>query len=307
MPSVGLSTTPPAPPEADFAIYIDFDKSIEKPQRIFQALDGLISAFERLDKTLAMSIDPSIEPVLLLEDIEAGSIKIWLKDKLKATEDQALYELDWKPMVGRYLLAAKYAFIEWVNDEEERGRTGSLSDLRKRILQLAHETEVRRIPAYGVPSASDLLESTKDVARALSPLNPHDKVRYISSAGESDFNVSLAWDKLDINDLAVRETISSPPSPMILAVKRPDYLGASQWEFRHGKRSIRGKIDDQEWLERFQSRQVDVRPGDALRCQVRHEVSYGYDNEVVSETYVVVSVEQVLENEFKQSDLFDDD
>ncbi|THF55808.1 hypothetical protein [Ollibium composti] len=306
MATVNLSSSaPPPPPDADFAIYIDFDKSMERPQRVFQALDGLISAFERLDKTLARSIDPSIEPLLLLEDIESGSIKVWLRDKLVATEDQALYELDWKPMVGRYLLASKYAFIEWVNNSEERGRPGSLSDLRKRILELAHQTEVRRIPAYGVPSAAELLESTKDVARALSPLNPHDRVKYISDAGSSDFTVGMAWDDLDIEQLAIRETISSPPAPMILAVKRPDYLGASQWEFRHGKRSIRGKIEDAQWLEQFQTRRIDVRPGDALRCLVKHEVNYGFDNEVVSESYVIVSVQQVLENEFKQSDLFD--
>lgn len=305
MAKVSLSTSPPTPPDADFAIYIDFDKDSAKPQRVFQALDGLITAFERLDRTLASSIDPSIEPVLLLEDIEAGSIKVWLRDKLTATEDQALYELDWKPMVGRYLLAAKYAFIEWVNDEEERGRPGSLSDLRKRILELAHSTEVHKIPAYGVPSAADLLESTKDVARALSPLSPRDRVRYISDSGNSDFNVTLDWNNLDIQKLAVRETITSPPSPMILAVKRPDYLGTAQWEFRLGKRGIKGKIEHEEWLRDFQSRRIDVRPGDALRCLVRHEANYGYDNDLVSETYVVVRVEEVLENEFRQTDFFD--
>lgn len=305
MAKVVLSDTPPKPPEADFALYIDFDKSAGRPQRVFRALDGLISALERLDKVLAHSIDPSIEPVLLLEDIESGSIKVWLKDKLNSTEDQTLYELDWKPMVGRYLVAAKYAFIEWVNDEEERGRKGSLSDLRKRIMTLAHNTGVRKIPDYGVPSASALIESTKEIGKALETLSEGDKVAYISEEGESAFNMALNWGELDIEGLSIRETIIAPATPMILAVRKPDYLGLSQWEFRHGKRNIKGKISDEIWLSSFQKRQVDVRPGDALRCSVEHVVNYGYDNDVVSESYTVVRVEEVLEDQFRQSDMFE--
>jgi len=307
MAIVRLSDQPPEAPDADFAIYIDFDSSVGRPQRVFQALDGIITAFERLDKALAHSIDPSIEPVLLLEDVEGGSIKVWLRDKLKSTEDQSLYELDWKPMVGRYLVAAKYAFVEWVNSEEERGKPGSLSDLRKRILELAHNTEVRHIPAYGVPSAETIVESAKDLGKALDRLEPSDKVKYLSQEGDTAFNMSLDWGNLDIERLAVRETILSPATPMILAVKRPDYLGSAQWEFRHGKRSIKAKIEDVNWLEGFQSRRFDVRPGDALRCLVRHDVSYGYDNEMVKEVFTIDTVQDVLENQFDQSDLFDDE
>ena len=92
---------------------------------------------------------------------------------------------------------------------------------------------------------------------------------------------------------------------MILAVRRPDYLGEAQWEFRHGKRTIRAKLTDDQWLREFQNRKVDVRPGDALRCMVGQEVSYGYDNELISETFIVTKVDQVLENQYRQSDLFD--
>ena len=84
---VGLSSTEPSPPAADFAIFIDFEKGVERPQRIFQAMDGLISSLERLDKALAGALGPTIEPVLVLEDIEAGSLKVWLRDKLLKTED----------------------------------------------------------------------------------------------------------------------------------------------------------------------------------------------------------------------------
>ncbi len=72
------------------------------------------------------------------------------------------------------------------------------------------------------------------------------------------------------------------------------------WELRHGKRSISAKIEHEEWLREFQSRRVDVRPGDALKCAVRIEMMYGHDNELINEKYYVEKVQGVLENQYKQ-------
>ena len=66
-------------------------------------------------------------------------------------------------------------------------------------------------------------------------------------------------------------------------------------------------IEDAVWLANFQRRQIDVRPGDALKCLVTVEHNYGYDNELISESHTITKVEAVLENEFDQSELFDED
>jgi len=196
--------------------------------------------------------------------------------------------------------------VRWVSDEEERKTPGSLADLRKEFLRLAQETDVRRFLAYGVPSASELLTSAEEIGNSLTKLNENDKAAFISDQGTVDFDLRQQWDNLGLTDLAVKETIEGPPSPMILAVKRPDYLGDAQWEFRHGKRTIRAKIKDKEWLDQFQERKVDVRPGDALRCEVAQTVKYGYDNELVAEIFTITKVNGVLENEYRQSDFFED-
>ncbi len=84
-------------------------------------------------------------------------------------------------------------------------------------------------------------------------------------------NLSIRWPIEDIEALAIARTIEQPSAEMILAVKKPDYLGTSKWDLRHGKRTIQAKIEDEDWLRRFQNRQEDVRPGDALRCNVSIE------------------------------------
>src|SRR5579883_1194449 len=68
-------------------------------------------------------------------------------------------------------------------------------------------------------------------------------------------------------------------------------------------RQISANISDSEWLAAFQSRKIDVRPGDALRCLVNIEHHYGYDNELITETYIVTKVVEVLENQISQREM----
>ena len=65
-------------------------------------------------------------------------------------------------------------------------------------------------------------------------------------------------------------------------------------EFKHGVQTLRAKINDKDWLQAFQNRQVDVRPGDALKVKLESVVNYDFKNEVASTTYTVVNVEEVI-------------
>ena len=88
-------------------------------------------------------------------------------------------------------------------------------------------------------------------------------------------------------------------------MKKPDFLGDSQWEFKHGKKTIRAKVADETWLNTFRKREIDVRPGDALRCIVVVAYDYGHDGELLRERFLIVSVQEKIDNQYKQDDLFD--
>ncbi len=247
----------------------------------------------------------NIKPVLVLEDIEAGSIRIWLKNVLEATDDQAIKGLDWKPAVGRYLVRAKYAYIRWANKEDPE-RT--LLDLARELRTIASETDIRHLPDYAPPSTAELADAAKQIDEAKQELSEGDRISYLSDENDPvDFDLSVSWSGEELSDLLVRETTKFENMPMNLIVKRPDYLGVSKWDFRHGRRSISARIEDTSWLTDFQERKVDVRPGDALKCLVTIEYSYGFDNELVSENHTVTTVEAVLENQIRQANLLDDE
>ncbi len=157
--TITLAEQPPGAPKADFAFYIDFKKGEGSPSRVFSATHDFIKACERVDRDLVRSIDSNIEPVLMLEDIEAASLKTWLRNALTAADDQAIKELDWKPLVGKYLVRAKYAILRWI-DTDDAPR--NLPELAREIQQIAAETDVRHLPDYAPPSAQTLITAIKD-------------------------------------------------------------------------------------------------------------------------------------------------
>lgn len=241
-----------------------------------------------------------------MEDIEAGSIKVWLRNSLRAVEDDALKTLDWKPAVGKYLVRAKYVILRWLDDDKSAPR--SLPALAREIQLIAAETDVKHLPDYQAPAPKALLDAARDFEAVKNHLVLGDKATYIPSGGEPlEMNLTVRWNLEDIEAMAVKETVQFPIAPMILAVKKPDYLGDSKWDLRHGRRQISARIEDKAWLRRFQNREVDVRPGDALRCEVRIEHLYGHDNELLSERYTIIRVDDVLVDTYRQTSFLTDD
>jgi hypothetical protein len=303
---VTFTTRKPSAPQADFALYIDFKKGEGPASRVFSATHEFIKACERFDRELLGSIDAGIETVMVLEDIEAASLKTWFRNMLRATDDQALKEIDWRPLVGKYLVRAKYAVLQWT--DEEGSAPKNLPALGREIQKLAAETDVRHLPDYAPISPAALINAVKDFQGVKDQLVEGDRASLIVPGSDDvDFNLSVRIDIADLESLAVKETQSHPVPSMVLIVRKPDYLGTSMWDLRHGKRPISAKIEHEQWLQEFQNRRVDVRPGDALRCKVRIETMYGYDNELIAEKYVVEHIHEVLENQYEQLPLIGPD
>ena len=94
--------------QSEFCIKIDFEKGVGSPSRVFRAMSDLIETMQAIDVSLVQSIDAKIEPILLLEDVETGSVKAWLRQVINSVDDDSLKKGDWKGVVGNYLLKGKY-------------------------------------------------------------------------------------------------------------------------------------------------------------------------------------------------------
>lgn len=281
-------------PKADFCIEIQYKKESENPSRVFRSMSELIDSCQRIDQHLVRAIDVNTQTILLLEDIETGSIKVWLCNVLKAIPDDSVFHLDWKPIVGQYLVRAKKLIINFLENRTTITNIDDIKPLETEIYELAEKTEVRWLPAYTRIQSRQLLESVKDISASLSHLTEGDSAKYIvPNEPEAKFNLTFNIAPERIEELIAGEILSSE-SEMLLKVKKPDYLGESMWDFRHGTSTISASILDREWLERFQSRKVDVRPQDSVRVRMSISHTYDQNGDLIATHYHILKVIEVI-------------
>ncbi|HYX07698.1 MAG TPA: hypothetical protein VE912_13300 [Bacteroidales bacterium] len=293
--------------DADFCIEVEYKKETDNPSRVFRTLYELLESIQVLDSDLIKTIDVKIQPILILEDIESGSIKAWLKTALEAIDDDALKNLDWKPAIGKYLVEAKYYIVNFIEERTEISNKEEVKQLESNIYQLAEQTDVKKFPAYGKIPTRDLLKNVQSLSRSISYLREGDSAKYITDDKQANFNLEFQFVPDSVEDLLTKESIPSK-SEVILKVRKPDYLGETMWEFRHGNHYINAKIYDQEWICKFQNREIDIRPGDSIRANMITTNRYGYDGELLSTIYEIEDVIEVIEaDDIDQIDLFDND
>ena len=138
-----------------------------------------------------------------------------------------------------------------------------------------------------------LLGAIAELDRAIELLDPKDKVRYESPYGRVLLQHAQHVHEDLIREILTKEIITSD-DVRIVKIKKPDFLGRSQWVLKYAGRSINASISDSVWLNDFQSGVTDVKPGDSLRVQMHEEVFYGYNNEVVHVTYDLRDVLEVI-------------
>jgi hypothetical protein len=254
----------------------------------------LMEALARFDKDLVKSVDITIEPVLLLENVEAGSIKSWFISVLHSADDSALASGDWKRIVGTYAVKGKYALLKKLEGAESVTDPKLLEEIQAELLLEAENTNVRGLPGYAPMSRTRLAAHIADVTASLEYLEMGDSATY-ESRGEAPvpFNPSLRIDEGEMTELLAIRRVSND-NELILKVKKPDFLGSSMWEFRYDGHPIEAKILDVGWLDRFHEDGAGLLPGGALRAIVRIEVAYDDQNESLPPRYTVLKVEEVL-------------
>lgn len=289
----------------DFGIYIDFNKDEESPSNALKVLSELISTFEEVDEELIAGIGEKIKPIILLEDLEAGSIKAWLKNKIESVDDDGLKEMDWKKIVGSYLVKGKYAIIKFLEDKTEITDIREVGLLQEELNVLAKEVKISELPVYTPASAQKILVSASKISTSLKGLKAGNKATFIMEEERAEFNMEFDITPESMEDLLTKESLQSK-SVMILKVKKPDYLGDSMWEMRHNRKPMEVKITDEQWLEKFKNREVVIKPGDSLKAEVITTVNYDFDNEVLVIKYEIPSIIEIIKPERNEQLTFPD-
>jgi len=128
--------------------------------------------------------------------------------------------------------------------------------------------------------------------KAKSGLTAGSSVRISTNNGSVELDLGKAIS--DPRSLLQARKLVNHSAEMIFVVEMPDYQATGQWQLKHGGTRILAYSEPGNLLDKFYRRELDIRPGDALRCRVDFETSYGPDHEVLSERYRIVEILEVL-------------
>lgn len=291
---------------ADFELTINFIPDSRNASRIFRSMAGLIESFGRFDRDFFDFIDLPFQSEILLHDIQRDSLKAILREILKLPDREALREGDWKKVVGRAIDDARTFVLGRLEDDPVIDERAQLENIQKGLVKIATNVSEnlvhvpRPIPLPRLLTTIEAFESSTRV------LFEGDSASYKSEYSQKTISSKITISP-SLRDELFEVIPIQHPTRTRLPVKKPDLIGDSQWDLYMAGRVIRAKILHREWLERFHSRTIEIRPGDMLDADLEITLLQTTSGEVIGYRYQILKVYDVIpRDELKQMEFPDE-
>src|SRR5438874_2532598 len=235
-------------------------------------------------RALAGSTHVQLETIAVLDEVSKRSLSLWLRIQSRGGDQADSSDAS----LLKFLARGTLAIIAWMDGSP----TLQLNDLLQAIRVLAWGTSITTTAHPVLPSSSELVDAITAWQSAKSALNGSDSVRIITNNGSAELDLSKKI--TDPRTLLLARKLVNHSADMIFLVELPDYQATGRWQLKHGSTRTMAYSEPGTLLDKFYRRELDIRPGDALRCRVDFETSYGPDHEVLAERYRIVEILEVL-------------
>lgn len=275
-----------------FEIYIDYDKDSDNPERVFLSLAKLVSEFSNFDNIVCETLPVKVNHRIILDKVEDGSIKAFFKQAIELIEDEPLKNLDLKGIIGHALVKGKHKLLETLKEDPSKP-TVDVKQLQTDIFELSKDIKTNQLQTITPIPPIKLAKCLEGVNTAFGHLTSKDRFKYISkdTTTETHFNktFSMAYEKTQLIEQNMTKNYKA-----LLVVKKPDLLSdSSQWEFKYNDTCIKARIEDTDWLSKFQNREFSIQAKDSIECdlQIQTKDITGVKTEVI---YTVTKVYKVV-------------
>jgi hypothetical protein len=269
--------------DSDLVIEVATSSSARRTPQI-APVEKVRDAVHASYRALAGSVQVDLETVAVLEEVAKHSLSMWLRVEAGGKDISGEGDGSLLKFLGRGMLA----IIAWMDGSP----TLQLADLQQAIRVLAWGTSITTTAHPVLPSSAELVNAITAWQQAKSAFDAADSVRIFSNNGSAELDLSKRIE--DPKTLLLARKLVNHSADMIFVVEMPDYQATRRWQLKHGDTRTTAYCDAGTLLDKFYRRELDIRPGDALRCKVDFETSYGPDHEVLSERYRIVEIIEVL-------------
>lgn len=271
--------------EGEIGVVIDYTPGQTPALNVLQAAMSMVHALDGLDSALLSSIDTSLEPVSVLNDVQHSSLKILLARVLKKVPDELVSTLDWKTWVGGILVKGKYRLLQVLDaDAPEIQRT--LDDLA-----VDYKAPPGMLADFSPPSVTEVMDALDGVSKARNSIAGH-AVVIETALGDVRLPDSSVVEVPPVDSDEVHEVTNSGIE--YFKIKSPDMLGMSQWTVYRNKRAVKVEMLHRSWLNAYHQREITILPGDSLKCKFEERILYDQNGTEVERKLSIIEVLDII-------------
>jgi hypothetical protein len=282
--------------KSSFEIKLEFDKNTENPSRLFYSFAEMIDSVNNLDLVIAKTINSTILSKIILDDIEKGSILAKLWNELVISEDGKIDNPAPQENIKKYIEDSRLAAINFVS--HNKSSVEDLEKLGSEIAEIAETNKVAETFNYAEPNLIELAKSINEIKNSTDDLNENEGFILTNSNENPSEIMRSGGEKIDIEAvekfLTKEELVNNYEA--FYKIKKPDFLGDSQWDFKHGTKSIKVKILHLDWLDQFHKGEIVVLPGDSLKVKIKQTNKYNQNGYLISEKIEIIEVLEIRKN-----------
>lgn len=277
----GFGDLPAELTDGDLVIEIAANDGARPAPEMAQA-QRVQDAIQASYRALAGPAKIEIDRVAVLEEVTRRTLSTWLKVRTTSIGG------DEEASLLKFLARGTLAIIAWMDGSS----THKLGDLQQALRVLAWGTSVTTSAHPVLPSSADLVSAIGAWQAAKAGLGAGYSVAISTNNGSAELDLRKTIG--EPRALLQARKLVNHSADMIFVIEMPDYQATGQWQVKHGEMRTLAYSEPGTLLDKFYRRELDIRPGDALRCRVDFETSYGPDHEVLTERYRIVEVIEVL-------------
>lgn len=282
------------------SVRIEYENGRSNPQEILRCGIDAINAISLFDETLGRCVSASIKNALKLEKFEEGSLIIKMASLfVESSDEKHIDERITPENTAKFVENARERIVKRIESFPDIIPGKSITELVSDVTIAAQELGIHDSVGYTPPNPIELGKAVNSLLDCGSSLKPGEKVQF-SSAENPEINKDYIdipqGKKVDIDDviesLVGRELENT--TDQILAIRKPDFLGDSQWDFKRGKDSISAKIEDEEWMQRFKNGEIVIVPNDALHVDLHEHAKYDKNGVMIFMKRTILKVKEVI-------------
>jgi hypothetical protein len=243
--------------------------------RAFRAVEAFTEVCTRLSQAIAPGTSTSLRPVIMVEDVEAGSVIAWLRQEPNLATPPSAANLE-------HLNTGVVESAKWLSKVTAGA---DFQDLMRSLEALQGVgTDSTK------PDGALLLRALCDLQDARANLENGDRVILVAESGGVLLDNSSLVPTAHLLRSAARWSVRNDAAQILLVVQAPDYSGGSIWKVQHNGAMIEVAIEDRPWLDTFRRREINVREGDVLRGVATTEQHYAADGTLLGASMCLTSV-----------------